>query len=491
MFIQPATGARRPRPPAARAVPGRLPNGDAGRTYKSSIYKFGRPRNVENEKNQIAKPAGWPSTRAIKASHSRRGPNRASLKSAVSSSTSCRRCSYSANSPTRSTTSAKSSSSAASSAIVGPTRSMTHPPSRPSVDKRPVAVPHATVSSNHPPLARDPTILTVAAGRGETAGNRLIPALDPDRLLMTNKTNLERSTSTVPPISLPGACRSRSQRRDGCGSGRRPAPVFVIQEHHASRLHWDFRLERDGVLASWALPKGFPSTPEGNHLAVHVEDHPFEYEDFEGIIPRASTAPGSSRIWDHGHLREREVARPTRSWSCSTASGPRAATCSFPRPEAKDWMIHRMDPAPPGFDAVPDADRAHAGHGGTAAEGGRRLGVRVQVGRRACHRLRRRRSRPRAVAGTTRTCRGPSPSSASWARSSARPARCSTARSSRSTRPGGPTSAGSSTGSTSRRPSAAAKRPRESPGQLRRLRRALPRRPVAARALLRRAASAP
>ena len=65
---------------------------------------------------------------------------------------------------------------------------------------------------------------------------------------------------------------------------------FVIQEHHARSLHWDLRLERDGVLASWALPKGLPETPEKNHLAVHTEDHPLEYATFEGEIPRASTA---------------------------------------------------------------------------------------------------------------------------------------------------------------------------------------------------------
>ncbi|HEY8634798.1 MAG TPA: non-homologous end-joining DNA ligase [Candidatus Dormibacteraeota bacterium] len=131
------------------------------------------------------------------------------------------------------------------------------------------------------------------------------------------------------------------------------APRFVVQEHHARRLHWDFRLERDGVLVSWAVPKGVPPDPKKNHLAVHVEDHPVSYIDFAGDIPAGNYGAGSVSIWDSGTY-------DTEKWSdrevMVVLHGKRVqGRYVLFRTRGEDWMIHRMDPPQdPGRTPMPE-----------------------------------------------------------------------------------------------------------------------------------------
>jgi bifunctional non-homologous end joining protein LigD len=98
--------------------------------------------------------------------------------------------------------------------------------------------------------------------------------------------------------------RDPKKTKEPFPSGRRgrktKGPIFVVQRHDARRLHYDFRLERDGALASWAVPKGVPLEPGQQHLAVHVEDHPLEYATFHGEIPAGQYGAGSVEIWDNG-----------------------------------------------------------------------------------------------------------------------------------------------------------------------------------------------
>jgi bifunctional non-homologous end joining protein LigD len=157
--------------------------------------------------------------------------------------------------------------------------------------------------------------------------------------------------------------RSLDTYRSKRDAARTPEPVpppgplpkgnndtFVIQEHHATALHWDFRLERDGVLVSWALPKGLPLDPKDNHLAVPTEDHPLEYASFAGDIAHGEYGGGRVILWDSGTYEtekwdEREVKVVLR--------GRRSEGRYVLFSTGKNWMVHRMDPPPEGYQPMP------------------------------------------------------------------------------------------------------------------------------------------
>jgi bifunctional non-homologous end joining protein LigD len=130
----------------------------------------------------------------------------------------------------------------------------------------------------------------------------------------------------------------------GGKKGKGKEPIFVVQRHDARRLHYDFRLERNGALASWAVPKGVPLEPGQQHLAVHVEDHPLEYATFEGEIPKGQYGAGSVEIWDSGTyelLEEKKNGGLTVRLHGKRLDGTWALVPAHLSGDEKNWLILR------------------------------------------------------------------------------------------------------------------------------------------------------
>ncbi|MCW2723559.1 MAG: polymerase LigD, ligase domain protein [Frankiales bacterium] len=160
------------------------------------------------------------------------------------------------------------------------------------------------------------------------------------------KRDVAKTPEPVPEWDVPEVAADHT---GGDQEGR--GDTFVVQEHHARALHWDVRLERDGVLVSWAVPKGLPLDPATNHLAKQTEDHPLAYATFEGEIPKGEYGGGRVTVWDSGTY---ELEKWTDDEVKVVLHGKRVdGRYVFFRTKGQDWMVHRMDGPPSGWEPLP------------------------------------------------------------------------------------------------------------------------------------------
>lgn len=147
-----------------------------------------------------------------------------------------------------------------------------------------------------------------------------------------------------------------SEPAGGAPRRRTKNPRFVIQEHHATALHWDLRLEHGGVGVSWAVPKGLPADPKAKGLAIHTEDHPLSYFSFEGDIPRGEYGGGHVSIWDSGtyELLEDWAEDKVKFRLHGKRGEGEYVLFQTGGRDGRQWMIRKLDPPPQGWEPMPD-----------------------------------------------------------------------------------------------------------------------------------------
>ena len=199
-------------------------------------------------------------------------------------------------------------------------------------------------------------VLSRAAADGDLLAPLAPAAPDPLAAYVAKRTP-SATPEPFPPSRHSSAEPPRSDAPNHGGSAQ--TWRFVIQEHHASRLHWDLRLERDGVLVSWAVPRGIPDSPDRNHLAVMTEPHPIEYLTFAGAIPAGEYGAGAMTVWDSGTFtvekwRDDEVIATLTGRPGGPLGRVRLALIrTSGAGEKSQWLLHRTKPA--GKDAATGA----------------------------------------------------------------------------------------------------------------------------------------
>lgn len=201
----------------------------------------------------------------------------------------------------------------------------------------------------------------------------LIAALDPPPDRLATYRGMRSADRTPEPVPAERAAPSEGQ-------------TWVVQKHRASRLHYDFRLEQEGVLASWAVPKGLPETAKQNRLAVQTEDHPLEYGSFEGTIPKGEYGAGTVEIWDAGEYElekwrgEEVIATLTGRPDGGLGGEPYRFALIRTDAAKRQWLLHRMKEQDPVLDARQKGYAPPSGAGAGAGGGARARAAKREKG---------------------------------------------------------------------------------------------------------------